>query len=564
MQSKIAVCLIAGNEKALIGRALDSAFLVSDLVVVVQATGGAQPDGTMDVARSRGCIVGQYHNNPATAAWPFVDDFAAARNESFRLALQTDAQWLMWMDCDDVISHEHAKAIRQAVERCQEDWILAEYDLPMHGKKVWRERLFRRGTAAWANGVHEKCVPVCNDGTQNSIKVRVCRDFVIRHEPLENKSGSQERNINIMLWCYQEAQHLAFYLHYEHFLLKKHEEAVKYGLEALRMEQLDGVYRYEVMLNLAVLASENANGQDILQKAIKICPTRREAYHILSLLQMDAGQTQDAVETALKCRQIVAPKVPEWTHRPDVYGWKSEAALAWAYRCDGKNDKAAVIEAELLELSDKPRITLLHATRGRWAKAIGTMTEWINRASDPFRVEHFFAVDEDDVESLEKLRRFRHVVSKASTYSVGAWNRAAEAATGEILVQIADDFEPMLQWDEAIVSALGAQINEAKVLRVNDGVRKDGLITAAVVTRAWYDKEGVLFDPAFRNVYSDNDLTMRAQKANAIIEAPHILFKHRHPIADASVPVDATYERGNDIAEYKRAKELYDTKHKLV
>jgi GT2 family glycosyltransferase len=82
----------------------------------------------------------------------------------------------------------------------------------------------------------------------------------------------------------------------------------------------------------------------------------------------------------------------------------------------------------------------------------------------------------------------------------------------------------------------------------------------AVVTRRWLEREGTLFDPAFRNVYSDNDLTARARKAGAIIEAPHLLFEHQHPIAGKAA-TDATYERGNDLAEYARAEAIYKAKH---
>jgi GT2 family glycosyltransferase len=97
------------------------------------------------------------------------------------------------------------------------------------------------------------------------------------------------------------------------------------------------------------------------------------------------------------------------------------------------------------------------------------------------------------------------------------------------------------------------------VLRVSDGLREDGLITMAIVTRRWYEQRG-LFDEAFRNVYSDNDLTARAQKAGAIIDANHLVFQHHHPIG-GKVTMDATYERGNDPAEYERAAALFHAKH---
>jgi glycosyltransferase involved in cell wall biosynthesis len=560
---KIAVCLIAGNEAGLIDRALDSAFSVTDTVVVVRAVGGQTPDSTLDVARQRGCIVGEYRNSPATAAWPFVDDFAAARNQAFRLGADTGAEWLMWMDCDDTLPAGMGETIRKACEETAEDWILAEYVLPNHGKAVWRERLFRTGTAAWFHGVHEKCVPVSNDKDKDSLKVRVNRNIRVIHEPLGEKTGSQERNINILRWRYQEAQHLAFYLHYEYYLLGKRDEAVRYGLEALRMQDLDGVYRYEVMLNLALLAGENAHGQDLCQRAIKLNPQRREAHNILALLQMDAGQTEDALKTAEHTLTVSLPKIPEWTHRPDCYNWKGYATLAWAHRLADNEDEAAKIETKMLEEGGKPRISLLHATRGRWAQAIQAMNLWMSRAENPMSVEHIFAIDADDEESQDKLRRFRCTISAQGGYSVQAWNVAALCSTGDVLIQMADDFEPPAGWDRQILDALGGNIFTPRVLRVADGNRTDGLLTCAIVTRRWYEQHG-LFHGEYRNVYSDNDLTATATKAGAIIEAPQIVIRHHHPFFNDKVKMDATYERGNDCAEYERAKAIYAKRHPVL
>ena len=556
---KIAVCMIAGNEAGVIDRALKSAFSVTDTVVVVRATGGQTPDQTLDVARQRGCIVGEYRNSPATASWPFVDDFAAARNESFRLGADAGADWLMWLDCDDYLPEGMGETIRTACADTKEEWILAEYVLPQHGKTVMRERLFRTGTAAWYNGVHEKCIPVAEDSEKESLKVRVRKDIKIIHAPEAGKSGSQERNINILRWRYQEAQHLAFYLHYEYNLLGKREEAVRYGLEALRLQDLDGVYRYEVLLNLALLAGKNEHGQDLCQRAIKLAPSRREAHNILAHLQMDAGQTAEAIKTAEHTLTLDPPRIPEWTHRPDCYGWKAYSTLAWAHRMAGNEDEAAKIETKMLEEGGKPRITLLHATRGRWSQAIGALNLWMSRAENAMAVEHIFAIDADDEESRDKLRRFRCVTS-AGGYSVGAWNTAAAVATGDVLVQMADDFEPPPGWDRQILDALGGDIFAPRVLRVADGNRTDGLLTCTIVTRRWYEQHG-LFHGEYRNVYSDTDLTATATKAGAIIEAPHIVIRHHHPFFNSKVAMDATYERGNDPAEYERAQKIFQTRH---
>jgi hypothetical protein len=158
------------------------------------------------------------------------------------------------------------------------------------------------------------------------------------------------------------------------------------------------------------------------------------------------------------------------------------------------------------------------------------------------------------------LRRFRCVIAAEGGYSVGAWNTAANAATGDALIQIADDFDPPIGWDKAIIDAFGGDLFAPKVLRVSDGNRTDGLLTLAIVTRRWFEQHG-LFHGEFRNVFSDNDLTARAEKARAIKDAPHIVIKHQHPFFNPKVPMDATYERGNDPAEYERASALFQSLH---
>jgi len=184
------------------------------------------------------------------------------------------------------------------------------------------------------------------------------------------------------------------------------------------------------------------------------------------------------------------------------------------------------------------------------------MSLWLGRASNPEAVEHWFAIDEDDAESRDKLRRFRHVISAEGGYSVGAWNTAAKAATGDVLIQIADDFEPPLGWDKLILDALGGDLFAPNVLRVSDGNRKDKIITCAIVTRRWYEAHG-LFCEAYQNVFSDNDFTVAADRQGAIIEAPHILIQHHHPFFNNKIAMDATYDRGNSEQHYRDGFDLF-------
>jgi GT2 family glycosyltransferase len=102
-------------------------------------------------------------------------------------------------------------------------------------------------------------------------------------------------------------------------------------------------------------------------------------------------------------------------------------------------------------------------------------------------------------------------------------------------------------------------ITKEQVLRISDGYRKDDLLCMAILTRPYFEKHG-LFNPAFKNVYSDTDFTFRAAKNNAIVEAKDIAIIHHHPFWEDR-PLDETYERGNDAEEYNRAKKIFEGIH---
>jgi GR25 family glycosyltransferase involved in LPS biosynthesis len=205
------------------------------------------------------------------------------------------------------------------------------------------------------------------------------------------------------------------------------------------------------------------------------------------------------------------------------------------------------------------KISLLHATRGRPEQALEARRLWLERAIKSERVEHIFAFDHDD-ESSSHLKKYHHVIQMHNGYSVGAWNLAARHSTGEILIQLSDDWDPPVGWDILIEEKLDT--SRESVLWVNDAHREDDLLCIAILTRKYYDKNG-LFDPRFKNVYSDDDFSIRAKKAGAVIDARDIKITHLHPTAGHS-EVDDTYRRGNAPEEYDRAKWLFEEIHRQV
>lgn len=204
-----------------------------------------------------------------------------------------------------------------------------------------------------------------------------------------------------------------------------------------------------------------------------------------------------------------------------------------------------------------PRVSLLHATRGRPAQARECRQKWLESAAKPDAVEHIFAVDCDDAGSIKELADLNpHVVAEMNVGCVAAWNLAATQATGDILVQLSDDWLPLPRWDEILITRIG-NVKKPRVLRISDGHRNDDLFCMAILTRARMKQQGWFLPPAYTGIYSDDEFSFRAFEDEVIVDARDVIFTHCHPNYDNSVPMDETYQRQNDNAKYADAKKIF-------
>src|SRR5262249_33980822 len=94
---RVSLCMIVRDEEANLPACLASAADLVDEVVVVD-TGST--DRTREVAARFGARVFDF---------PWVDDFAAARNESLRHAT---GDWVFWMDADDRLDEDNRGRLR--------------------------------------------------------------------------------------------------------------------------------------------------------------------------------------------------------------------------------------------------------------------------------------------------------------------------------------------------------------------------------------------------------------------------------------------------------------------
>ena len=559
MPPKISLCIIAGNVEHYIARFLDSFRPLADEIVVVRAIGNQTPDATLDIAKSRGCHVAEYHNAPEHADWEHVDDFAAARNLAFSLA---SFPWVAWADTDDTIDADSVALVRAAVAQAAPETVAFSfgYHVPEDGLEVVKERVIRKGSARWIYCVHE-VLDFTEDEKAHIAHIRGAR---ILHAPdlHRGRKANDERNARLLESIPVETRTVghSFHLFQSLRALGRLADAVKVATQVLteRDAELNAPEKYELIIALAQIAEDPAQRAELLLKAIGVCPDRREAYGDLALTEIALGRPEAMLAWTRAMQALPVPDGYLWNHRSQYYGWCGVNLHAMALRANDRHDEADARELNHFKRHGA-RISLLHATRGRPALAAKARSLWLKRAFNPDAVEHIFCFDADDNAS-SNLCLYRHVVNTTPgrNDSVTAWNCAAAVASGQILVQLNDDFTPPMHWDRLMLDAFGEKISEPAALHVSDGHRTDDLLCLCIITRARYRQQGWFLHPRFKSVYSDNYHSFCAHRDGIIIDARHIVVFHDHPFFKGGEGWDEIYARHNAPERTAEAKRVFE------
>ena len=557
---KLSLSVITGNCEADVVRFLDVFQPYFDEVVMVRAIGNQQPDKTLGVAKARGCTTGEYFNRDSKfcfesgtqiAAWPHVDDFAAARNKSAELC---SGDWIVWADMDDTA--EGLENLRTILENLDPaiDVLRCPYVVGEQGVVAnYRERVWRRGTPhKWANAIHENLVRTDGKDAKQAQTDRVRLVHIPRHD----RECSKDRNLRILESIPEKKRTHShtFYLMNEYARIKD-AKAIELAKSFLAHPEGGGPERYETFMMLAAMAEDLPDKAAIYAQAFNEDPSRAEALYELTALSMSFDEPERALAYARHMMTCEWPEKPSWNHRKMFYEFFREDLYLQALRINGRAMESDTRRGNMLATSGKTTISLLHATRGRAMQAIRCRSEWLRLADDPKRVEHIFAVDSDD-EEAEVFLRFPSIIMDNNGGPVAAWNIAAKSSTGQILVQLSDDWKPFRGWDTAIVDAI-EDTSKPAVLAVSDGHRKDDLLCMAILTRERYKQQGHLFHPEFFSMFSDNWFSRQAFADGVVIDArDQITFEHVHP-AFGKAEMDETYARSNDSYHYTTGEGIY-------
>jgi hypothetical protein len=385
------------------------------------------------------------------------------------------------------------------------------------------------------------------------------------HSPKVVKRENRRRNLRILANSVTECATQYFYIHQEHYCNQDKQAAEQFGKLALQFPNLQPSFRYETLLNLARICGNYREAMTFCMEAHGIFPWCREAIAAMILLHFEKGDARRATWWA--DRMLELPEPPEverpWTHEAKYYGWAGFDIAARAHRMAGNHDLAIALQAQFHAYGE-PTITLVHATRGRSTKAVGCRESWLNTAANPWNVEHVFAVDSDDKESVQMAKQFVSVRSEKRS-CVAAWNLAAKAARGDLIVQLSDDWAPTQGWDLRLLEEVkGRDLKrEPIVIAVNDGHRKDNLLCMAILSRARLEAQGDLFFDGYESVFSDNEFSIRAFADDVVVDArSRITFEHLHP-AFGKAPMDKTYDHNNSTARYESGKALFEARNPI-
>jgi tetratricopeptide (TPR) repeat protein len=532
-----------------------------DSVSVVRACGNQPPDETLDIAKARGCIVGEYVNGETGKDWPHVDNFAAARNQTFALAPE-GTDWIMWADCDDLLADSGAEAlakIRSGTEIIK-GAIYAPYVTSAAGSYARRIRLVHVDCySQWINAVHEDIET--KDGTKNTW----CMELQVIHLPENNKRNSVTRNRAILesVPPEQRTGREWWFLFRECETQQDIPKAMEAAVVATGHPDLGDEEKFIAYQTIGRWLKDVDEAERPLLEAVRLMPNRREGYAELAKLHLARGKAEKALAyvSAMEAQEL--GNEPSWTHDASLFGWRAHDLKCLALAKCGREKEAQRTRKEWAR-RHKPRIAIAHPTC-RPDKAAAVRQMYFERAANPESVAYFFGVCESDGEVVEALKHYPHAVSQAvpegHASAVANYNAAARAATqsgAKIFLAVQDDLYPPHGWDEQIVQAFKQHMDRPAVLHMSDGFRADSdplMVIMCWNWRWWLGRESLLC-PEYDGYWSDTEYSHRAHRDGVVVPAHHIKFYHDHP-AFTGAPNTEEYQRQSNPEANERGKAVF-------
>jgi hypothetical protein len=115
----------------------------------------------------------------------------------------------------------------------------------------------------------------------------------------------------------------------------------------------------------------------------------------------------------------------------------------------------------------------------------------------------------------------------------------------DIVVLVSDDMIPQIRgYDDVIRNHMLAKFPDRNgILWFNDGFQGDKLNTLCVYGRAFYEEQGYIYQPDYKSLFCDTELTdkCRGEYRERCAYIPYCIIRHEHPGTGYSQNMDALY-----------------------
>lgn len=195
---------------------------------------------------------------------------------------------------------------------------------------------------------------------------------------------------------------------------------------------------------------------------------------------------------------------------------------------------------EIRRVAAQPRILFKWPTRARPKLFRQTMTEYMQSLSGCYPVEFVISVDEDDPSAsqikpiCDELKAPATVVhGPAGRTKIEAINADIAGRDFDILVVIADDMIPNAKnFDDWIVADMAREFPSLDgMVLYDDGYQRTvtgrlPVATMPVMGRRFFEAMGQVYEPSYKSLFCDNELTEVAAKMGKASHVARIPIRH--------------------------------------
>jgi tetratricopeptide (TPR) repeat protein len=352
--------MIVKNEEANLADCLQA---VGDFPAEIIVVDTGSTDRTMDIARRFGARVEHF-------AW--IDDFAAARNESLKYAT---GEWILWLDADDRILPGELNRLKHAAASNAADGYLCRMVSPLADgpnpavNRVYYNLLFRRRPGVRFEGpIHETVTEaMLRQGLTVAYTNITLTHTGYQGDPAALRRKAQ-RNVRILRQCTaRESDTMKWRYHLGVSLyqlgdfagaIAQLETVVNHPAPGLNVHS--HLYKAYMLLLSAHTTTPNLEKVEAtLQRALALFPQRRHGWITAGMLYLRQNRPAAAVAALEKARSLP----PESDAEGEAWGpGVLEEHLAAAYHAVGglafqqqNYPQAAAAFAALLELAPPAR-----------------------------------------------------------------------------------------------------------------------------------------------------------------------------------------------------------------